>query len=193
MSSGGTVYGNNNLDENCETSSKMPISFYGLQKSISETILDFYCRKFSLKYNIIRLSNPYGIYQNPQGNVGLIIKLIYQLMNNQPITIYGDGNNIRDYIYVSDAISMIVKIANSNQNGAFNVGSGTGHSILEIVSTIEKILKIDAKKIFLENRSNDVRKSVLNIDKYINSFEKPQFTSLEKGIKSTYKFLLGEK
>src|SRR5690606_18411273 len=115
-----------------------PNTSYALQKVFIEYLLSFYNHAYGLNFNVVRLSNPYGKYQNPKGNVGVITKFIYQILNNDVINIYGDGSTIKDFIYIDDAIKGIINIAFSDtKHNIFNLGSGYGISILEIVESLK--------------------------------------------------------
>ena len=114
ISSGGTVYGK---QLNCplkEETSTYPISSYGVQKITIEKLLYLYEYMYGLDYRIIRLANPYGPYQRPNGVLGAITTFTYKALCNDEITVFGDGSVIRDYIYIDDAIRAIMNIANDN-------------------------------------------------------------------------------
>lgn len=185
LSSGGTVYGRTlqiPIVEDCNTN---PISSYGLQKLTIEKLLYLYNYLYGIKYSIIRLSNPYGPYQRPNGQLGALTTFIYKALHNQLISVYGDGSIVRDYIYIDDAIEGIIQIANSSYNDVFNFGSGVGVSILELLMHVEKELNVKLNIEFLPSRNVDVNINVLNIDKYISYFGKPKMISIEEGIVKT--------
>lgn len=190
LSSGGTVYGKDGtcpLDEEAETN---PISSYGIQKLTIEKILYLYNHLYGLDYRIIRLANPYGPHQNPNGMLGAVTTFTYKALNNEPIYIYGDGEIIRDYIYIDDAIEGIVKISNGNSRWkVFNLGTGKGISLIELLKTIEKALNIKMNILFKAKRNADVPINYLNIDRYIKEYGKYDFLPLLEGIKKTAKYL----
>lgn len=185
LSSGGTVYGNgSNIHDECDT--LHPISNYGIQKVISESIIEQVLNRKSVKYLITRLSNPYGPGQNPLGNIGIITKFIYNSINNIDINVFGDGENIRDYIYIDDAITMIINLCLLKASGVYNIGSGIGLSINDVISSIKNILQLNCKVNYLEKRSIDVRSVVLNCEKYDKICGKFKYTGLETGIRNIY-------
>lgn len=192
LSSGGAIYGKN--EEPCkETDILEPISPYGLQKATLEKIFYLYNYRFSLSYNIIRLSNPYGPFQKPNRGQGVINTFFYNAINGNKITIFGDGSIIRDYIFISDAISMILNVSFSSFDGVFNVGSGEGLSINDIIKKIEKFLSIKIVKENVHGRINDIPINILNIDKYISIFGKPKFIEMDEGLRLTLKYFKEEK
>ncbi len=188
ISSGGTVYGSSSGVPFRETDQTNPINSYGIQKLLIEKYLHLYYYQNNLDYRIIRLSNPYGRFQNPQGSVGLVTKFVYNNINNLPITIYGDGNIIRDYIDIDDTIQGFIDIENSELDSKlYNLGSGIGHSINDVVNLIEETTDNRFKKIYIAKRSGDTDYNVLDISRYnqISSLHYPQ--SIESGIKKLIK------
>ena len=189
LSSGGAIYGNKNksCSEKDETN---PISSYGLQKLLLEKIIFLYNYRFGLHYNIIRLSNPYGPYQKPNRGQGVINTFLFNIYNDKILNIFGDGNNIRDYIYIKDAIKMIVNVSFSNTDGIFNIGSGKGMSINDLVIDISNIIGKKPVIKYLSGRLNDVKVNTLDITKYKKEFGNPILTPFESGIKDTLDYLL---
>ena len=192
FSSGGAIYGENSLpcDEN---SSLNPISPYGLQKLLNEKILELYNYRFGLQYNIIRLSNPYGPYQKPNRGQGVINTFLFNIVKGNKIKIFGDGNIVRDYIYIKDAISMILKIIFSERNGIFNVGSGKGMNLNEIIDNIEILFGLHADKEFVGGRVNDIPFNVLNINKFVETFGAVKFLNFKDGLRLTMEYFKEEK
>lgn len=112
VSSGGTVYGK---EVDCplkEKTATNPISSYGVQKITIEKLLYLYRYMYGLDYRIIRLANPYGPYQRPNGVLGAVTTFTYKALKGDEITVYGDGSVVRDFIYIDDAIRAIMKIVN---------------------------------------------------------------------------------
>lgn len=189
LSSGGTVYGSSGtcpLKEEVET---QPINSYGVQKVMIEKLLHLYQYMYGLEYRIIRLANPYGPYQNPNGIQGAVTTFIYRALKNEDIVVYGDGSVIRDYLYIDDAIKAIINVANyGGIERIFNVGSGEGTSISEVLEEIEKTLSKRLKINYKPARKVDIPINYLNVSKYENEFGKIKFTSLSEGIKRTTNF-----
>jgi UDP-glucose 4-epimerase len=162
-SSGGTVYG---IPENCpidECHSIKPISSYGIQKSTIEQYIRMFNYLYGLKAIILRISNPYGIGQSLFKGQGLVGTCIHKILNNQEIEIWGDGSVIRDYIHVDDVIlASIYAIEIEKKFGVYNIGSGEGKSVNDVIQTIEEELSIKARLKYQENRLLDVPVNVLN-------------------------------
>lgn len=106
----GQVYGK---EVDCplkEKTATNPISSYGVQKVTIEKLLYLYRYMYGLDYRIIRLANPYGPYQRPNGVLGAVTTFTYKALKGDKIVVYGDGSVVRDFIYIDDAIRAIMKI-----------------------------------------------------------------------------------
>ena len=196
LSSGGTVYGVGDGvgTPNKESDPPRPINTYGLQKLSIEESLRFISRVTPMTHHIIRLSNPYGPGQNPHGPLGLVTKLVYQTLHHETIRIYGDGSVVRDFIYIDDAVHGILKIASHGAlNDTYNLGTGRGTSVLEVVQTISEVLAEPMQVDHIPGRAVDVPVSVLDISKFKQSgFLTAGFISLREGIRNIASFFQNE-
>lgn len=193
FSSGGTVYGINAKCPLAESMSTNPISSYGVQKVMNEKLLYLYNYIYGLDYRIIRLANPYGPYQRPNGIQGAVTTFTYKALKNEKINIYGDGSVVRDYIYIDDAIEAILNIANSDKaEKIYNVGNGIGISLNELLNKIEIILDVKIKREYMPERLVDIPVNYLDISRYEKDFGKLKHTSLTDGIRKTAEFMLRE-
>lgn len=184
FSSGGTGYGISNELPLNEDMSTNPISAYGMQKIAIEKLLYLFYYTYGLDYRIIRLSNPYGHFQKANGIQGVITTFVYRALHNEQIEVYGNGETIRDYIYIDDAIKAIMKIVNyKGKYKIFNVGSGTGRSIREVISLIQSVTGKKLHISYLPKRKADVPANVLDISRYEQEIGVLVLTSLEDGIK----------
>ncbi|EOH77462.1 NAD-dependent epimerase/dehydratase family protein [Enterococcus malodoratus] len=190
MSSGGTVYGS---DCNCpikEEDSTNPITAYGIQKLTIEKLLYLYKTMYGLDYKVIRLANPYGPYQKPNGVLGAVTTFTYQAINGECINLYGDGSVIRDFIYIDDAIKGIMNIAlDCSNERTFNLGSGKGTSMKELIQKIDDSLNLKLEIKYLQERKVDVPVNFLDVSKYENLYGPVQTISLKEGIVKTAKYL----
>lgn len=190
LSSGGTVYGKDACCPIAESEKTQPINSYGLQKLTIEKLLYLYYHLYNLDYSIIRLSNPYGPYQRPDGKLGVITTFIYRALNNQKVKVFGDGTAVRDYIYISDAIHAIQNIAVSGnaKYHVYNVGSGKGTSINQIINYIIHELNMAVDVEYKDFRNVDVAVNYLDISRYEEEFGKLEQISLIEGMKKTMGF-----
>lgn len=196
ISSGGAVYGkeaNVPLKEDTPTN---PISSYGIQKITIEKLLYLYEYLYDLDYRIIRLANPYGPYQRPNGKLGVVTTFIDDAIKNKKLIVYGDGRVVRDFIYIDDAIEAIINIAegegrdsNEKIHKVFNVGSGIGKSVNEVINDIKLIFDKPIKVEYKEGRKSDVPVNYLDISLYKNVYGELIKTSFRDGIQKTKEFL----
>jgi UDP-glucose 4-epimerase len=147
-SSGGTVYGRHRylpIDEHHPTD---PLSAYGVQKLAAEKYLAVYNRLYDLDSFVLRIGNPYGPRQDPHKGQGLIAAFIYKALTGRPVEIWGDGESIRDYLYIDDVVDAIISVSYyPGKERIFNIGSGEGRSVNAIVRSLQDILGINAAEI----------------------------------------------
>ena len=188
LSSGGTVYGMNQvcpLREGMETN---PINSYGVQK-----LLYLYQYLYGLDYRIIRLSNPFGPYQRPNGILGAVTTFTYKALKGEEIVVYGDGSVVRDYIYIEDAVKAILNIADDEgEDRLYNVGSGMGTSLCQLLKIIEDTLGLTLKIRYVPGRAVDVPVNYLDISRYEMKFGRFDVLSLPEGIRRTADFMMRE-
>lgn len=193
ISSGGTVYGKESKCPLSETTPTNPISSYGLQKITIEKLLYLYNYLYGLDYRIIRLANPYGPYQRPNGILGAVTTFTYRALRGEKVIVYGDGSIIRDFIYIDDAIKGILNIVDGvNKHHIFNLGSGQGTSIQEVLDTIKKALNCEIKIEYKQGRSVDVPVNFLDISRYEKYYGKLNPIPLIDGIRKTADYMKKE-
>ena len=192
LSSGGAVYGKKGQCPIKEDMVTYPITSYGVQKLTIEKLLYLYRYLYHLDYRVIRLANPYGPYQRPNSGLGVITTFLYKAMLNEPIQVFGDGSIVRDFIYIDDAVKAIRNIADGeSEYRIFNLGSGTGHSVKQIIETIEKVLDKSLKVTYASARKSDVPANYLDISRYESMYGRFNYRSLEDGIRKTANFMKG--
>lgn len=190
ISSGGSIYGKNVECPISESTETYPISSYGLQKVTIEKLLYLYDYIYNLDYRVIRLANPYGPYQRPNGILGAVTTFTYKAIKGEPIIVYGDGTIIRDFIFIDDVVRAINNIVNTKQKyKIYNLGSGYGTSLKTVLSTIEKTLNITLNIEYKDARKVDVPVNYLDISRYESVFGKLNPISLSEGIKRTAMFM----
>lgn len=190
MSSGGTVYGKESACPLSEKTPTNPISSYGVQKVTIEKLLYLYNYMYGLDYRIIRLANPYGPYQRPNGILGAVTTFTYKALRGDVITVYGDGSVIRDFIYIDDAVRGILNIVNGeNAPHTFNLGCGYGTSISEVLDAVKLALGHEINVVYKAGRAVDVPVNYLDISRYEKYYGGLNPISLEDGIKKTAEFM----
>ena len=190
ISSGGAIYGKKGTCPIQEDMVTYPISSYGVQKLAIEKLLYLYRYQKDLDYRIIRLANPYGPYQRPNGKLGVVTTFVYKALTSGRLEVYGDGTVVRDFIYIEDAIRGILKIVNGeNDIRVFNLGSGKGTSVNEVIEAIRTTIRSDLTVEYIAGRTTDVPVNYLDISRYEGIYGKLDPLSLEDGIKKTAEFM----
>ena len=186
ISSGGTIYGEAQSLPIPENHPLEPTCSYGVTKLAIEKYLALFERLHGLSYKIIRLANPYGPGQDVNKAQGAISVFIERTRNSLPIHIWGDGSTVRDYIYIEDAIQGILAVTcYQGPEKIFNIGSGTGQSLLEIIKEISLSLTPMSEVVFLPARQFDIHYNVLDITKARTLLNFKIHTMLKDGISKT--------
>ena len=166
VSSGGTVYGMPQHIPITEAHATEPICSYGIGKLTIEKYLNLYHRLHGVNYGVLRMANPFGERQRISSAQGAIAAFLYKALRDEEIEIWGDGTVIRDYFHVGDAVSALLKVINyQGTDNVFNIGSGVGRSLNEILAAIESLLGIPVKRTYLQPRPFDVPVNILDISK----------------------------
>ncbi len=190
ISSGGTIYGKNAMCPCREDSATDPITSYGLQKLTIEKLLYLCHYIYGFDYKIIRLSNPFGPYQRPNGLLGVVTTFIYKALKRERLSVYGDGSVVRDFIFIDDVIRGIQQIVNGNSDyHVFNLGSGYGVSVQQVIEAISRVLKTELDVEYTPARNVDVPINYLDICRYEKEFGPLNPLPLEAGIKITARYL----
>jgi UDP-glucose 4-epimerase len=191
LSSGGTVYGNTKYVPIPEHHERNPLSSYGIVKVAIENYIEMFGNQYGLRSLVLRVSNPYGPRQGHLGVQGVIPTFFQRIIAGDEIRIWGDGSNVRDYLYISDLVSFIVQSIKKDLAGVYNVGSGQGASLREVLSLIEDIAGVTAKIQYLPPRGFDVKKVVLDITKARQALNWEPEVSLRDGCERYWKWAKG--
>tara|TARA_B100001123_G_scaffold190700_1_gene217596 strand:- start:1414 stop:2433 length:1020 start_codon:yes stop_codon:yes gene_type:complete len=174
-----------------------PSSPYAASKASSDHLVVSYIKTFGVRAIITNCSNNYGPRQHPEK---LIPKMIYNILNNKNLPIYGDGKNSREWIYVKDHCEALYKVFRSGKIGEnYNIGSNKNYNNLEICKALLKVAKkniILGKKVtikFVKDRPGHDKRYALNSSKIINQLKWKPKTSFINGINKTFKWYLNNK
>ncbi len=166
-SSGGTVYGIPEVVPIVEDHRLRPISSYGIQKVTAEHYIQLLGRQNGIETLILRISNPYGPGQRAFSGQGVIATYLASALTGATFTLRGDGEEIRDYIYIDDLSDALVRTI--DYNGAktvFNIGSGEGYSLKRLIEVMDTVLSENhlpmVKKEYIPKPSTDVTCNVLD-------------------------------
>lgn len=190
ISSGGTVYGNPAILPIPEDAPTNPECSYGITKLTIEKYLALYQSRYGLDYTIVRPSNPYGSRQNPSGIQGAIPVFLANAHKGEPIRIWGDGEVVRDYLYIDDLIDAMYRVINTDSaEKVFNIGSGRGSSLNEIVGILKKVTNRDITVRYEDRRNFDVPINYLDIEKARKILAWAPKTDLEDGMGRVWEFI----
>ncbi|MEZ2354074.1 NAD-dependent epimerase/dehydratase family protein [Caballeronia sp. RCC_10] len=180
-SSGGTVYGNPRTVPVPEDHPLQPLCAYGVTKVAIEGYLRLYASLYGLNAAVLRVANPYGPGNARIGVQGFIPTLFAKIAQQAPIEIWGDGSVVRDYIYVDDTVNAMLEAASWNGFRLYNVGSGVGHSLLDVLRTVERTTGRTANVAYKEGRFFDVDKIYLDIGRITDETAWRPKVSLDAG------------
>jgi len=190
ISSGGTVYGNPVNLPIREDHPTNPTSSYGIVKLAIEKYFNLY-RQQGLPSVVLRLANPFGERQNPNVGQGLIASLLYQIKHQRPLTIWGDGETVRDYFYVKDGARAVADaLSYRGDHSTFNIASGKGLSINRILEEFRATLNLTFTVSYLPARRFDVTRNVLDISLARKELNWSPETDLEGGLQKTWSYIL---
>lgn len=189
-SSGGTVYGVPRSAPIAETHPTQPICSYGIHKLAIEHYLHLYYVMSEIEYCVLRLANPFGERQRPDALQGVVSVFLDKALRGDEITIWGDGSVVRDFIYVRDAARAFCLAARYEApTGVFNIGSGEGRSVNEIIAAIEQLIGRPALKCYVAGRRVDVPVNILDSGLASRTLGwAPQFAFLD-GLQRTLDYL----
>ena len=181
-SSGGTVYGSEVACPISENAATEPTCSYGITKLAIEKYLSLYKRLHGSDYVITRLANPYGPGQDPLRGQGIIAALIYKALIGESAVIWGDGEVVRDYIYIDDLVGGLISSSGGASGQIYNIGTGVGISINTLIEKIQSTLNVKLRLDYQQFRSIDVRKNILNSAKIKAGLGWSPHTDLVDGI-----------
>lgn len=190
-SSGGTVYGIPQSDYIDERHSTNPMCSYGITKLMIEKYLELFYKEHSLDYRVLRISNPYGERQRHDRNQGVVSVFLNKMLRGEPIEIWGDGSVVRDYIYVKDVARAFYLAAQEDSipERVFNIGSGNGLSLRELVGILQEAINREAVIKWGEKRLLDVPRNVLSIERAQCILGWKPLTSMQDGIAITNSYM----
>lgn len=190
ISSGGTVYGKPKylpIDEHHATE---PQVSYGITKLAIEKYLLLFEQMHGIRATILRVANPFGERQRIETAQGAVTAFLYRALSGRPIEIWGDGTATRDYIYISDvADAFACAVAYEGPRSVFNVSSGVGISLNNLVSLLEEILGYPIECRYLPGRSFDVPVSILSNELAQREMGWVPTVSLREGIENVVKWM----
>lgn len=186
-SSGGTVYGEPDQFPTDEDSPINPFSPYGIAKATFERYLSLFSKLHKLDCFIFRYSNVYGPRQISKSEAGVISIFIEQILNNKKCIIFGNGKQVRDYVFISDVVKANVEALNCAPN-ILNIGTGVETSVNDLINILSEIRK---EKVAFKHdapRPGEVFRNVLDISKAASVIQWKPEINLKQGIRLTFEY-----
>jgi UDP-glucose 4-epimerase len=192
VSSGGVVYGEPSTRPTPETAPKLPESPYGVTKLAGEHFLYYYARVHGLEYVALRYSNVYGPRQDPHGEAGVVAIFGQRILAGRPVTVFGDGEQTRDYVYVGDVVAANLLAASLPQGPAgtaldqraYNVGTGTETSVNGLARAMMEAAGRTVALEYAPARPGELLRSALDASK-LRAVGWSEATSLGAGLRKT--------
>lgn len=208
VSSGGVVYGEPDVRPTPETAPKLPLSPYGVTKLVAEQYLHYYRSIHGMHAVALRYSNVYGPRQDPHGEAGVVAIFSNRLRDGEPVTIFGDGEQTRDYVYVGDVAEANYLVATAPLEAiertlpdpqgaealdvyAFNVGTSTETSVNELARLLMKVSGRTVETKYAPARPGEVQRSCIATDK-LKSLGWQCGVTIEEGLGRTYRHIAQE-
>ena len=192
-STGGVLYGDFNTPPNYETYPKDPESPYAIAKLSTEYYLAYYGRVHSMDSAALRFGNVYGPRQDPHGEAGVVAIFCGRILSNRPLTMFGDGRQTRDYVYVGDVARAVYLAATEPlpakgrlDERAFNVGTGQGTSVIEIARLLQEVAGTKVPVEFAPRRPGEQQESFVNSDKARELLGWTSQVTLPEGLARTF-------
>jgi UDP-glucose 4-epimerase len=191
--SGGTIYGEPRRLPAKESTAQAshPMSPYGISKKVVLDYLGFYQRYRGLEYTACALGNVYGPRQDPHGEAGVIAIFAQRMLANEPVTIFGDGNQTRDYVFVDDVVHAFVQSLERGSGKLVNIGTGLEASVNHLFRLLADITGYEREPDHGPLPPGELRRNALDISSASNAIAWKPWTHLEDGLAETVAFLRG--
>jgi len=184
-STGGAIYGEQDVFPCDETHPTRPLSPYGITKLTVEKYLFYYAAEYGLKYTILRYANVYGPRQNPHGEAGVVAIFSKKLLEGGQPIINGDGKQTRDYAFIDDVVQANLKALEYDKNDIFNVGTGLETDVNEIFQILNQHIGDTANEEHGPAKQGEQQRSVISFEKAKRILGWSPQVKLEEGLKQT--------
>jgi UDP-glucose 4-epimerase len=185
-STGGAIYGECDGPAD-EESPRRPLAPYGASKLSAEEYLATYNRLYETGHVALRYGNVYGPRQDPHGEAGVVAIFLGRLARGEPLRIFGDGRQTRDYVYVGDVVT--ATLAAQGHAGVFNVGTGTETSVLDLAEACQSAAGVSVETEHAAARPGELQRSVLDPGRAERELGVRTQTSLGDGLAATWEFI----
>jgi UDP-glucose 4-epimerase len=188
-STGGAIYGEQDEFPCGEDHPLRPVSPYGVAKEATEAYLFFYKVEYGIDYLALRFGNVYGPRQDPHGEAGVVAIFCGRILDGKPVTIFGDGTQTRDYVYVGDVVRAVVAAAKSSASGiALNIGTGIETDVNDLYSTLAGIADFPTRAEHAAARPGEQKRSVISPARAERELGWRPEKRLADGLEETFKY-----
>ena len=184
-STGGAIYGECERPAR-EEDERRPLSPYGTAKLAAEEYLATWNRLYGTRHVALRFANVYGPRQLAKLEGGVVAIFTDRLRAGEAVTIFGDGEQTRDYVYVGDVVAAVVAAADRDGGGVFNVGTGAETSVNELFEACRRVAEVETEATHAPARAGDVLRSVLDVSRAEQELGWRPRTQLEDGLRLTW-------
>ena len=192
-SSGGAVYGEQEVFPAAESHRTDPLSPYGISKLAGEKYLAYYATAFGLRSVVLRFANVYGPRQDSEGEAGVIAIFSKMMLEGAQPIVNGTGKQTRDFVYVDDVVESIMATIGEDIHGIFNVWTGRESTVNECYGIIKTLTNSSCKDLYGAAKKGEQFRSVLDVTKLRERFDWDPQVSLSEGLKMTVEFFQTQK
>jgi UDP-glucose 4-epimerase len=187
-STGGAIYGEQEQFPCDEEHPRRPVSPYGVAKLATEAYLFFYKVQHGIDYVALRYANVYGPRQDPHGEAGVVAIFCGRMLEGKPSTIFGDGEQTRDYIFVGDVARANVAALGAKASDAFNIGTGVETSVNQLYEALASAAGVKTPPSYAPARPGEQRRSVISPARAGQVLGWRPEVALDEGLKRTFTF-----
>jgi UDP-glucose 4-epimerase len=184
--SGGAMYGEQDTFPAPEDHAVRPESPYGLAKAVGEMYLELLSRIHAFKWTSLRYANVYGPRQDAHGEAGVVAIFSKRLLAGEPLTVFGDGGQTRDFVFVGDVVEANLRALKAGLNGGFNVGMGVETSVNELAERLTRLAGKEGVPEHAPERKGEQRRSVIDPSKLLQATGFRPHKALDEGLAETF-------
>lgn len=188
-STGGALYGRDAPIPSMEDVLPLPESPYGIGKHCAEQYVGLYNRLHETAHSVLRLANVYGPRQDPGGESGVVPIFCSQFLSGVRPTIFGDGTQTRDYVYVGDAVAAFLAAADQRRPGTWNIGTGREVSVLTLAKVIGEVTGKEVEPALAPARAGELQRSALAVERAWRDLGWSARTALADGVRSVCRWI----
>jgi UDP-glucose 4-epimerase len=187
-SSGGAIYGEQQIFPAPESHITQPLSPYGISKLCGEHYLSYYSRLSGLQVVSLRYANVYGPRQDPEGEAGVVAIFIQKMLQREQAVVYGNGRQTRDFVFVEDVVEANLMTMGPDVQGTYNVGMGVETSINDLFRTVAELTKVEAKELHGPAKKGEQARSVVDATKLRMELGWEPKVDLREGLRRTVEY-----